>query len=169
MFYVMKKPIGALFALLAAAGGLAACNGSNSNPAPPPGTGSNCSGPPNQLEVLFPIPGTRKASPALGNVYVATKGQLPPNNSFNFFLTQSNGLSTFTGLFGGISKSQIPSPHATPSYSGAVYYASAIAGPYGSGYIIGPNQSVSLLWNIAGSGCTPHFLVTSFRTQGASQ
>ncbi|MGB8909325.1 MAG: hypothetical protein WCC84_11315 [Candidatus Cybelea sp.] len=165
----MKKPFGALFALFAAAGALAACNGGNSNPAPPPGTGSNCSGPPNQLEVLYPIPGTRKASPTVANVYVATKGQLPPSNSYNFFLTQSNGASTFTGLFSGISKSQIPNPHATPSYSGAVYYASAIAGPYGSSYVVGPRQSVSLIWNIAGSGCTPHFLVSSFATSGASQ
>jgi hypothetical protein len=164
----MKKPIGALSALFAAAGMLAGCNG-GSNTSPPPGTGINCSGPPNQLEVLYPIPGTRKASPTLANVYVATKGQLPPSNSYNFLLSQSNGASTFTGLFSGISKSQIPSPHSTPSYSGAVYYASTIAGPYGSGYVIGPRQSVSLIWNIAGSGCTPHFLVSSFRTSGASQ
>ncbi|MFZ0031466.1 MAG: hypothetical protein WBE79_06800 [Candidatus Cybelea sp.] len=164
----MKKPIGAKCALFAAAAVLAACNSGGSNTGVPPGTGMNCSGPPNQLEVLFPAPGSRRAPPALANVYVATKGQLPPNNSFNFFLTQSNGASTFTGIFGGISKSQIPTPHATPSYSGAVYYASAIAGPYGSGYVIGPSQSVSLLWNIAGSGCSPHFLVTSFHTSGAS-
>jgi hypothetical protein len=166
MFYDMKKAISALCALLAA-GTLAGCNNGYSNPAPPPGTGQNCSGPPNQLEVLYPIPGTRSASPALGNIYVATKGQLPPSNSYNFFLSQSNGSSTFTGTFSGISKSQIPNPHANPSYPNAVYYASAIAGPYGSGYVIGPHQAVSLLWNIAGSGCNPHFLVASFRTGGA--
>jgi hypothetical protein len=165
MFYNMKKAISALCALFAV-GTLAACNGGYSNPAPPPGTGQNCSGPPNQLEVLYPIPGTRNASPALGNIYVATNGQLPPSNSYNFFLSQSNGSSTFTGLFSGISKSQIPAPHANPTYPNAVYYASAIAGPYGSGYVIGPHQSVSLLWNISGSGCNPHFLVASFRTGG---
>lgn len=163
MFYSMKKAISALCALFAA-GTLAACNGGAGNTAPPAGTGSNCSGPPNQLEVLYPIPGSKNVSPGLNNIYVATKGQLPPSNSYNFFLTQSNGSSTFTGLFSGISKSQIPTPHANPTYSNAIYYASAIAGPYGSGYTIGPSQSVSLLWNIAGSGCNPHFLVSSFRT-----
>jgi hypothetical protein len=162
----MKKPIGALFALVTVAGILAGCNGNNSNNVTPPGTGQNCSGPPNQLEVIYPIPGTRKAPPALANVYVATKGGLPPSNSYNFYLTQSNGSSTFTGLFTAINASQVPTPHATPSYPNASYYASAIAGPYGSGYIIGPDQAVSLLWNISGLNCTPHFLVASFRTKG---
>jgi hypothetical protein len=166
MFYDMKKAISALCALLAA-GTLAGCNNGYSNPAPPPGTGQNCSGPPNQLEVLFPKPGSRNAPVALANVYVATNGQLPSNNSYNFFLTQSNGSSTFTGLFSGISKSQLPPGSASATYPNAVYYASAIAGPYGSGYVIGPHQAVSLLWNISGSGCNPHFLVSSFRTGGS--
>jgi hypothetical protein len=104
--------------------------------------------------------------PGLGNIYISTKGQLPSSNQFNFFLSQSNGSSTFTGLFAGISESQIPTPHAKPSYSNPIYYASAIAGPYGSSYIIGPSQSVSLFWNDGGRNCAPHFLVTSFRTKG---
>jgi len=161
----MKRSIGALFAFVATLATLAACNGYSSGPSAPPGTGSNCSGPPNQLEVLYPIPGTRKAPAALGNIYVATKGKLPPSNSYDFFLSQSNGASTYTGLFGPINPSQIPTPHATPSYSGATYYASAIAGPYGSSYIIGPDQAVTLLWNVLGSGCTPHTEVASFHTK----
>jgi hypothetical protein len=168
----MKKSIGALFVLTMAAATLAACNGGNvygPSPSPTSGPSGNCGGPPNQLEVLFPIPGTHKAPIALGNVYVSTKGTLPPSNSFDFYLTQSNGSSTFTGPFTGISKSQIPSPHASPSYPGAVYYASAIAGPYGSSYIIGPDQAVSLLWNDGGRNCVPHFLVSSFSTKGSSQ
>lgn len=164
----MRKSIGALLGL-SMAGLLAACNGNNSGfgPGPTPGPPSgNCGGPPNHLEVLYPIPNTRKAPPSLANIYVSTKGALPPSNQFNFFLSQSNGGSTFTGPFVGISKSQIPTPHATPSYSNPVYYASAIAGPYGSGYIIGPAQAVTLLWNDGGRNCTPHFEVTSFRTKG---
>jgi hypothetical protein len=164
----MKKSIGVLFALVAAAGVLAACNGGNAigpGPGPTSGPTGNCGGPPNNLEVLFPIPNTRKAPPALANIYVATKGALPPSNQFDFYLSQSSGASTFTGLFTPISASQIPSPHATPSYSNPSYYASAIAGPYGSSYVIGPDQSVSLLWNNGGENCTPHFLVSSFRTK----
>ncbi len=164
----MKKSIGALFA---AATILAACNGNNAigpGPSPTSGPTGNCGGPPssNQLEVLFPIPGTRKAPPALGNIYVSTKGALPPSNQFNFYLSQSNGSSTFTGLFTAISGSQIPSPHATPSYPNPTYYASAIAGPYGSSYIIGPAQAVSLFWNDGGRNCVPHYLVATFRTKG---
>jgi hypothetical protein len=163
----MKKSIGAILGLASI---LAACNGSNNSvigPGPTPGPPSgNCGGPPNQLEVVYPIPGTRKAPPSLANIYVATKGALPPSNQFNFFLSQSNGASTFTGPFVAISESQVPTPHATPGYSNPSWYASAIAGPYGSGYIIGPAQAVTLLWNDGGRNCIPHFEVASFRTKG---
>lgn len=155
----MKKSISAL-ALLTAASLLAACNGNNgNNPAPAPS--STCGGPPNQLEVLYPIPNSKKAPDALGNIYVSTKGSLPASNSFNFFLVQSNGGSTFTGTFAQISQSQIPTPHANPTYSGAVYYASSLP----PSYIIGPAQAVSLFWNDGGTNCSPHFLVSSFRTK----
>lgn len=158
----MKKSNGAMMVLIAA-GLLAACNSNNGfSNNPPPGTGSNCGGPPssNNLQVLYPIPNSKNAPAALGNIYVSTKGQLPPSNSFNFYVVQSNGLSTFTSPFFGISKSQIPTPHATPGYSKPIYYASSLP----PSYIIGPNQSVSVFWNDGGTGCTPHFLVTSFRT-----
>ena len=158
----MKKSTSALFALFTVASLLAACNGNNNNNNPP-GSGSNCGGPPasNQLEVLYPIPGSKSAPPGLGNVYVSTKGQLPPSNSFNFFLVQSNGGSTFTSPFFGVSQSQIPSPHATPSYSNPVYYASSLP----TSYFIGPSQAVSLFWNDGGTGCTPHVLVSTFKTK----
>src|ERR1700693_1790327 len=107
MSSAMKKSLGAFFALFTAAMLVSACNGGN-NAAAPPGTGQNCGGPPNQLEVLYPIPSSRNAPSALGNIYISTKGQLPPSNSFNFFLVQSNGNSTFTGAFAGVSASQIP-------------------------------------------------------------
>ena len=156
----MNKSIGVLFAALSAAAVLAACNGSNGNN-PAPGPTGNCGGPPNQLEVLYPIPNSTGAPDALGNIYVSTKGALPTSNSFNFFLVQSNGGSTFTGNFGQISESQIPNPHAKPTYSGAVFYAT----PLPPSYIIGPNQAVSLFWNDGGTNCSPHFLVASFRTK----
>jgi hypothetical protein len=156
----MNKSIGALPAILAAATLLTACNG-NSSIGPAPGPTGNCGGPPNQLEVLYPIPNTKSAPPALGNIYVATKGALPPSNSFNFFLVQSNGGSTFTGNFGQINKSQIPTPHANPTYGSAVYYAS----PIPPSYIIGPSQAVNLFWNDGGTNCSPHFLVASFKTK----
>jgi hypothetical protein len=162
----MKKSIGALV-LFISGGVLAACNGNNvigPGPGPTSGPSGNCGGPPNQLEVLYPIPGTHKAPASLANIYVSTKGQLPPSNQFDFFLSQSNGASTFTGPFIGISKSKIPTPSATPSYPNPTYYASPIAGPYGSTYIIGPDQSVVLLWNDGGRNCIPHFQVSSFRT-----
>ena len=161
----MKQSLTAL-GFLTIAAVLTACNNANSINTPPPGTGSNCGGPPssNHLEVLYPIPNSRSAPPGLGNIYVSTKGQLPPSNSFNFLLAQANGGQTFTGPFAGISESQIPTPHATPSYSNPIYYATSIGGPYGSGYSIGPDQAVSLFWNDGGTGCTPHFLVSSFQT-----
>lgn len=155
----MKNSIGVLFAILAGAGLLAACN--NGTIAAPPGTGSNCGGPPNQLQVLYPAPGAKNVSGALGNIFVSTKGNLPPNNQFNFFLSQSNGSSTFTSLFQGTSASQIPTPHATPSYSNPTYYVTSLP----ASYIIGPSQSVNIYWNDGGTGCTPHFLVSTFNTK----
>ncbi|MGA8576475.1 MAG: hypothetical protein WB609_12435 [Candidatus Cybelea sp.] len=164
----MKKSIGAL-TVLCAAGMLAACNGNviGAGPGPTSGPSGNCGGPPssNQLEMVYPIPNSKKAPPALANIYVATKGTLPPSNQFDFFLTQSNGGSTFTGPFSPINASQVPTPHAKPSYPNPTYYASAIAGPYGSSYFIGPDQSVVLLWNNGGVNCTPHFQVASFHTK----
>ncbi|HLX25767.1 MAG TPA: hypothetical protein VKR05_02140 [Candidatus Cybelea sp.] len=156
----MKNSIGVFLAILAGAGLLAACN-NNSTIAAPPGTGSNCGGPPssNQLEVLYPAPGS-KASPVLQNIFVSTKGQLPPNNQFNFFLVAGNN-SFFTSLFQGSSRSQIPKPHATPSYSNPIYYVTSLppSAP------LGTNQTVNIYWNDGGTGCTPHFLVSTFHTK----
>ncbi len=165
----MKRSLGALI-VLCSAGALAACNGGVYGPGPGPtsGPGGNCGGPPsaNRLEVVFPIPNSKNAPPNVSNIYVATKGALPPSNQFDFFLSQSNGGSTFTGPFTPIKASQLPPKHAKPSYPNPTYYASAIAGPSGSTYIIGPDQSVVLLWNNAGdANCTPHFQVASFHTK----
>ncbi|MBV9719990.1 MAG: hypothetical protein JOZ77_11775 [Candidatus Eremiobacteraeota bacterium] len=156
----MKKSIGAILALTSAAV-LAACN--NNGNVSVPGQGQNCGGPPssNQLEVLWPIPNTKKAPPNVGNIYVSTKGTLPPSNSFNFYIVQSNGASTFTSTFYGISESAIPTPHAKPTYSNPTYYASSLP----SSYIIGPKQPVSIFWNDGGTGCSPHVLVSSFTTK----
>ncbi len=167
MFYTMKKSIGAL-SLFAMASTLAACNGNNNGivgPGPTATPSGNCGRPPNQMEVLYPVPHSHDAAPALPAIYVATKGTLPASNSYDFYLSQSSGAATFTGPFAQISASQIPTPHAKPSYSNATYYASAIAGPYGSTYIIGPQQAVSLLWNDGGRNCSPFFVVASFRTK----
>jgi hypothetical protein len=163
----MKQSIGALFVLALTTSMLVGCNGSSSpGPVPTGAPSGNCGNPPNSLEVIYPIPNTHKAPAALANIYVATKGSLPPSNSYDFYLTQSNGSSTFTGLFTPIAASNIPTPHAKPSFPNPSYYYSAIAGPYGSSYIIGPAQAVSLLWNDGGLNCTPHTLVASFRTRG---
>ena len=164
----MKKSIGAIIALCAA-GSLAACNSGvyGAGPSPTSGPSGNCGGPPNQMEVLYPKPNAKNVSTGLGNIYVSTKGQLPPSNQFNFYLSQSNGTSTFTGNFAPINEKQIPPKHAKPTYSNPTYYASAIAGPYGTQPFLDPGQAVTLLWNDGGRNCVPHTLVSSFSTQGS--
>jgi hypothetical protein len=154
----MKNSIGAILAIIAGAGLLAACNSGN-NITAPPGTGTNCGGPPssNQLEVLYPAPG-KKASPLLQNIFISTKGALPPNNQFNFFLVAGN-TSFFTSLFQGTSASQIPKPHAKPTYSNPTYYVTSLPS-----ISLGTGQTVNIYWNDGGTGCTPHFLVSTFRT-----
>lgn len=156
----MKNSIGALFTFATAASLLTACGGS-STAGGPPGTNNSCGGPPVQLEVLFPIPNSRRAPVDLRHVYVSTNGQLPKANNYNFHLVQSNGRSTATGGLSGTSKSEIPAPHANPSFANAIYYATSIP----SNYVIGPRQSVNLNWNLPHSGCTPSFTVSSFRTR----
>jgi hypothetical protein len=155
----MKHSIGVLFASLAGAGLLAACN--NGSITVPPGTGSNCGGPPssNQLEVLYPRPHSR-VSPLLQNIFISTNGSLPANNQFNFFLV-AGSTSFFTSLFQGASASQIPNPHATPSYSNPTYYVTSLP----SGAPLGTGQTVNIYWNDGGTGCSPHFLVSTFRTK----
>ncbi len=157
----MRKPTRVFITLCAAAAALVACN-SNGNVTVPPPIGY-CGPPPNNMEVLFPRPNARNVSPALGAIYVSTQGALPPSNSFDFAVAQSNGAQTLTSNFFQINQSQIPTPHPSPSYANPTYYATSIQPP---SYIIGPDQSVSLLWNDAGTGCTPHFVVSSFRTHG---
>lgn len=167
MFYSMKRSIGALI-ILCSAGMLAACNSGAGGPGPGPTSGpsGNCGGPPNQMEVLFPRPNQKNVSTGLGNVYVSTKGALPPSNQFDFFLAQSNGTSTFTGNFAPINASQLPTGSAKPTYSNPSYYATAIAGPYGTQPFLSPGQDVTLLWNDGGRNCTPHTEVSSFKTKG---
>jgi hypothetical protein len=156
----MKHSIGALFAFATSASLLTACGSGNTSF--PPGTGNNCGLPPIQLEVLYPIPDSRRAPGNLRKVYVATNGALPNYNSYNFYLVRSNGSNTATSPLFGSSKSELPTRHAKPTFANAVYYASSIP----SGFRIGRSQSVKLLWNIPGSGCTPHSAVSSFRTRG---
>jgi hypothetical protein len=159
----MKSSITAVAAALAFATVLAACNSANNTT--PPQTGQNCGGPPNQLEVLYPIPNSKNAPSSLGNIYVSTKGQLPPSNFFNFLLATSNGANWFTGPFTGINEKQIPPQHAKPTYPNPIYYASSVTGPSGSYGPIGPKTTVNLFWNDGGTGCTPHFLVSAFKTK----
>jgi hypothetical protein len=166
----MNKSIGALSVLFAAAAMLAGCNGGNTygpTPTPTSTPSGTCGGPPNQMEVLYPIPGTRKAKPNLLNIYVSTKGTLPPSNSFDFFLELSTGATTYTGLFTPVSYGSIPTPHAKPTYSSPTYYGTAIAGPYGSSFPIGPDVTVTGLWNDGGRNCIPHFEVFNFKTSGS--
>jgi hypothetical protein len=153
----MKHRIGAFLTVVAAAGLLVACNGNNNNP---PGTGTNCGGPANNMEVLYPRPGSKTAPSTLANIFVATQGALPTSNSFNFYMNTSVPLLyPFTSTFFRVSASAIPSPHATPTYSNPVYYASSLQSPPG------PLNAVQLLWNDGGTGCNPNFIVSTFTTE----
>jgi hypothetical protein len=155
----MKHSIGALLTFITAASLLTACGPGTLTG--PPGTGNSCGPPPVELNVLYPIPNARRAPRDLRTVYISTNGHLPNANAYNFNLVQSNGSSTATGPFFGVSKSQIPRPHARPPYVNAIYYGTSIP----SGYRIGRNQMVSLRWNLPRSGCTPRHVVSTFRTR----
>lgn len=157
----MKNRIGTLLALVTVTSLLSACGPGTTGL--PPGTGNNCGPAPLHVQVLYPIPNTRRAPGDLRSIYIAADGELPHANAYNFFLVQSSGASAQTGRFAATSKSEIPRPHARTTYATPSYYATAIP----SGYHIGPSQSVSLYWNIPGTGCNPRTLISSFRTRHA--
>ena len=167
----MKRSIGVFLGTVAAAATLAACNNGNNNSNIPPGTGTNCGSPPYQMEVLYPKPNARKVAPNIGGVVVAFNHPLPNNNQYNLWVNQSNGSSQFTSNnnggpiygpgsgFTSINASQIPAPHANPTYPNASYYATNFSN------IIGPATAVNLYWNDAGLNYSPNIIVSSFSTK----
>lgn len=157
----MKHSVGALLAFTTTASLLTACGSGTTGL--PPGTGGNCGPPSVQLKVLYPIPNSLRVSGNLRKIYIATNRPLPGANLYEFLLRQSNGSSTRTSSFFGISKSEIPTPHARISFSTPTYYATSIP----SGYRIGPREIVKLYWAIPGAGCSPNTLMSSFRTRRA--
>ena len=164
----MKQSIGIFFGALAVAASLSACNNGSSSSGPT--SGPACPNPPYNLEVLYPRPGAGAVNPAVGGVVVAFSNPLPVGNQYDLQAVQSNGSVQLTvnnqgqpvasagSGFYGISASQIPNPHATPSYPNAIYYATNFSTP------IGPIQTVALMWNDAGTGCTPVDTVATFTT-----
>jgi hypothetical protein len=167
----MKRSIGVLFGTLAAAAVLAACNNNNNGGINPPTPGPNCGPGPASLEQLYPKPNARGVSPNVAGVVIAVSSPLPSGNMFDFQVVQSNGSVSYTSNTNGgpvygpgsgfysISASQIPNPHATPTYPNPVYYATSFTIP------IGPLQTVNLYWNDAGTQCTPNVVVGSFSTK----
>lgn len=163
----MKNSIGAFLAVIATAGFLAGCN--NNNNSNPPGTGTNCNGPVNQMEMLYPIPGATNVNPNTFAIYASTSSPLPGNNQFDLALAQSNGTNQISGAtpsspslnlgFSQVSASQIPTPHAKPTYKNATYYVTYFP------FAIGASQFATIYWNDAGTGCTPNVILGTFTTQ----
>jgi hypothetical protein len=158
----MKKTVGAFLMAVAAVGLFAGCNSSNNNNNIP-GNGTNCNGPANNMEVLYPKNGASGVQPAtLTTIYVATQGTLPASNSFNFLLNTSvPSASYYTGNFFPVSLSSIPTPHGTPTYSNATYYATSLGGA-----VLPLNSAIQVLWNDGGTGCTPNTIISTFNTGG---
>lgn len=153
----MKTTIGFVFSVIAAAGLLAGCNG-NGNNTTPPGTGSNCGGPPAGFQVLYPRNNAPHIPPNNGNaVYVAANPALVVGNSYDFNAVQSSGFTQFTSTFATTSIGNVPSPHASPAPGSTIYVTQMP-------YPVGPLQTVQLFWNDGGTGCNPNVLVSSYST-----
>ena len=118
----MRKPKGVLLiALLSVAAVLAACNGANNGgfpvPAPPLGrretaavrrarTSSRCSSRSRTRRTLLR---------EFANIYVSTKGQLPPSNLFDFLLSESNGGRRSRGRLPALTSRSSRRVHKTPT------------------------------------------------------
>jgi hypothetical protein len=172
MVKVMKRSLSVFLGTLATAAMLAGCNNGSSSATPT--AGPPCGAAPYQMEVLYPIPGSSRVTPDVGipptQVFVATTTALPGGNQYDFQVSQSNGsvqlsvnnagqpvASTGSGFY-ATTLAAIPSPHVTPSYPSPVYYATNFQ------YPVGPLQTVSLMWNDAGTGCTPNITLATFTT-----
>jgi hypothetical protein len=156
---IMKKTVGAFLTVAATVTILAGCNSSNNNNVP--GNGTYCGGPGRNMEVLYPAPNAKNVQAAtLTAIYVSTSSALPPSNSFNFLLNTSvPSVSYYTGNFGQVNASQIPTPHAKPTYSNPVYYATSLGGA-----VLPLNSAIQMLWNDGGTACTPNTIVSTFST-----
>src|SRR5579863_6249463 len=134
----MKKSIGLLFASLLTAALVAGCNngnnGNNNN-----GVGTNCGGPPNGFQVLYPRNNASQIGPSLQAIYVAANPPLISGNSYNFLPVTSNGTLPYSSQFATYN-GPIPSPHNSPTPGSTVYVAQLL-------YPIGPLQTVQLYWN----------------------
>jgi hypothetical protein len=153
----MKKSIPFAFISLLAAGLMAGCN-NNSNSGNN-GFGTNCGAPPNGFQILYPRNNAPRVPPGISGVYVAANPALPVGNAFNFVAQQSGGGSQFTSSFAVYNgpSSSIPNPHNTPAPGSTIYITTLP-------YPIGPLQTVQLLWNDGGTGCTPNAIVSTFTT-----
>lgn len=152
----MRKSIGFIFMSLLAAGLVAGCSNNNNNNSIP-GAGTNCGGPPNGFQVLYPRNNANKINPGnAGAVYVAAKPALVVGNSYDFFASQSGGGQQFTSTFATYT-GPIPNPHNSPTPGATVYQTQFL-------YPIGPLQTVQLFWNDGGTGCNPNVLVSTFST-----
>ncbi|MBV8332854.1 MAG: hypothetical protein JO029_09900 [Candidatus Eremiobacteraeota bacterium] len=166
----MKRSTRAL-AGFAAATLLAACN-NNNNGGVSPTPGPGCGNPPYNMEVLYPKPNAPKVPPTAQVFYVAVSQALPSGNQYDFWVVPSTGSPQYSvnqngqpvinqpgsGFF-SVNASQIPFPHANPTFSNPQYYATGVP------YPIGPLTTVNLVWNDYGTGCNPNVIVSSFSTK----
>lgn len=168
----MNRSTRALVGLIAAVL-LAACNNNNNNglgPTPPT-IGPNCPNPPFNMEVLYPKPNALNVPPTVNVFYVAFDQPLSAGNQYDFIVSSSNGnqqnstnqngqpISSPGSGFFSVSSTQIPFPHANPTYANPQYYATEVVSP------IGPLQTVNLVWNDVGTNCNPVQIVSSFTTK----
>jgi hypothetical protein len=139
---------------LASALGLSACSsgsGSTSNPSNFP----NCTAP-GSFAAVYPIPGAANVPDSTQFVYVASSVAL---GSQYLNAIQSNGGSTQIGTgFSQVPLSQIPTPHANPSFANPIYYATGV------GSLSSETTLTMFLTNQAIPNCVPLQYLT-FTTQ----
>jgi hypothetical protein len=171
----MKRSSGAFLGAIAAAALLTGCNNNNNGGfPPPPTTGPGCGTPPYDMEVLYPKPNAAAIPPGVSAVYVAFNNSLSAGNQYDLRTVDSTGTFRYTVNASGqpvtgagsgftpVSASQIPAPHANPTYPNPVYYVTYFQANYGP---IGPLTTVNMYWNDYGTNCTPNVIVSSFSTK----
>ena len=144
-------------ALATCAIAFAACGGSPTTSATP---GPTCA-PNTTVQLIYPIPGATGVPDAPQQIVFAV-GTALSSNWDAYIAPNSNGNNGgYTNTLQTITASQIPSPHATPSFANPVYQSVTL-----SASLAPPTGTTWYVWlnNLAGN-CTPLGPLGSFTIQ----
>jgi hypothetical protein len=143
------RPAAALFALLSAAGTLAACAGSNNGP-------PDCGAPSGPVELVYPLPGATGVPDTFPGVIFASTNGLP--STYEAILQEAGATLQVPQLKVKPAPSPLPTPYLQPYFQNPVFQVS------GPTIVLAAGTKYRIYLNDANSDCNPSFF-GSFTSQ----